>query len=73
MKIRVTLKRSFIGRPGKVERILRSLGLRKLNQSVVHDDTPSVRGMIRKISTMVEVVGLKEQEARKLKGTESKN
>ena len=71
MKIKVTLKRSFIGRCEKHRRILRSLGLRKLNQSVVHNDIPSVRGMVDKVSHMVEVVKLKDQGARKLKAAET--
>ncbi len=70
MKIKITLKRSFIGKREKNRRILKSLGLRKLNQSVVHNDVPSVRGMVDKISSMVEVVRLKDQEAKKLKGKE---
>ncbi len=73
MKLKITLKRSFIGRSGKVRRIILSLGLKKLHQSVVHNDTPPIRGMIHKISTLVEVAGIKDQEARKLKGAESKN
>jgi len=54
-KITVTLKRSVIGRPEKQRRIIRALGLRKINQSVTHDDTPSIRGMIHKTSHMLEV------------------
>jgi len=67
MKIKITLKRSFIGRCEKHRRILKSLGLRKPNHSVIHNDIPSVRGMADKISHMVEVVTLKDQEAGKLK------
>jgi len=54
-KITVTLKRSVIGRPEKQRRIIRALGLRTINQSVTHDDTPSIRGMIHKTSHMLEV------------------
>lgn len=53
--IKVTLKRSVIGRPEKHRRIVRSLGLKKINQSVVHKDTPSIRGMIHKTSHLIEV------------------
>jgi large subunit ribosomal protein L30 len=60
MKIRITLKKSFIGKPEKQRKILRSLGLKKLHHSVIHNDTPSVRGMIHKISFMVEVAGVKD-------------
>jgi large subunit ribosomal protein L30 len=54
-KITITLKRSMIGRPEKQRRIIRALGLRKINQSVIHDDTPSIRGMIHKTSHMIDV------------------
>lgn len=72
MKIKITLKRSLIGRREKHKRILKSLGLRRLNQSVIHNDIPSVRGMADKISHMVEVVKLKDQEAKKLRGKEAR-
>lgn len=70
MKVKITLKRSFIGKCKKHRRILESLGLRRLNQSVMHNDIPSVTGMVDKVSYMVEMVRLKEQEARKLKNEE---
>jgi len=54
-KITVTLRRSLIGRPEKQRRIIRALGLRKINQSVTHEDTLSIRGMIHKTSHMVDV------------------
>jgi large subunit ribosomal protein L30 len=54
-ELEITLKRSFIGRCKKHKKILRALGLRRLNQSVVHNDVPSVRGMLQKVSYMVEV------------------
>ena len=54
-KITVTLRRSMIGRPEKQRRIIKALGLRKINQSVTHEDTPSIRGMIHKTSHMVDV------------------
>ena len=54
-KLKITLKRSLIGRPEKQRRIVKALGLRKINQSVTHNDTPSIRGMIHKMSHMIEV------------------
>jgi large subunit ribosomal protein L30 len=60
MKIKITLKKSFIGRREKHRKILASLGLRKPHQSVIHKDTPSIRGMVNKISDMVEVAGVKD-------------
>lgn len=53
--LRITLKKSMIGRPEKHRRVVRSLGLRKLSKTVVLKDTPTVRGMIQKVSYMLEV------------------
>jgi large subunit ribosomal protein L30 len=57
--LKITLKRSVIGRPEKQRRIVRALGLRKINHQVIHEDTPEIRGMIHKISHMLEVSGKK--------------
>jgi large subunit ribosomal protein L30 len=54
-KIRVIQRRSPIGRPGDQRRTLRALGLRRIGHSVVHEDTPSVRGMVFKVQHLVEV------------------
>ncbi len=53
--VRVTLKKSMIGRPEKQRKILRGMGLTKLNRTVELKDTPTVRGMVRAVSHMVEV------------------
>jgi len=55
-KLRITLKRSFIGYDRRQRRIVFSLGLRRLHHTVVHDDTPTIRGMLRKVPHLVEVV-----------------
>lgn len=56
-KIKVTQKRSGIGRlPGHVA-CLRGLGLRRIGHTVELQDTPAVRGMINKIYYMVKVEG----------------
>ncbi len=60
--LRITLKRSFIGRPEKHRKILKSLGLRKVNQNVTKEDIPSVRGMIHKVSHLIEVKESRDQE-----------
>lgn len=57
-KIQITLKKSPIGRPEDQRVTVRTLGLRKLNQSVVHNDTPQIRGMINKVSHLVEAVNI---------------
>jgi large subunit ribosomal protein L30 len=54
-QLRITLVRSLIGRPGDQERAVRSLGLRRVNQSVVRQDDPSIRGTVNKISHLVKV------------------
>ncbi|MDD2201124.1 MAG: 50S ribosomal protein L30 [Firmicutes bacterium] len=54
-KLAVTLKRSTISRPEAQRATVRSLGLRKIGQTVEHDDNPVIRGMISKVSHLVEV------------------
>jgi large subunit ribosomal protein L30 len=54
-KLQVTLVKSTIGRPKKHRDIVAGLGLKKLNHSVEHTDTPEVRGMISKISHLLSV------------------
>ncbi len=54
--IKIRLKRSPIGCPEKLKRVVKGLGFRKLNQIVERPDTPAIRGMIRKIPHLVEVV-----------------
>lgn len=51
--LKVTLKRSGIGRDKYFTRVLHGLGLRRLNQSVTVQDTPEIRGMINKVSHLV--------------------
>ncbi len=54
-KLRITLIRSTIGRPGNQGLIVEALGLRKVNQTVVRPDVDSVRGMVNKISHLLRV------------------
>ena len=54
-KLQVTLVKSTIGRPKKHRDIVAGLGLKRLNHSVEHADTPEIRGMISKISHMLSV------------------
>jgi len=55
-KIAVTWRKSGIGYPRDQRRTIASLGLKRLNQVVEHDDTPVVRGMVNKVRHLVEVV-----------------
>jgi large subunit ribosomal protein L30 len=54
-KLKITLKKSIIGLSPKQEATVKALGLRRMHQSVSHDDTPTVRGMIAAVPHMLEV------------------
>ncbi|WP_243342400.1 50S ribosomal protein L30 [Anaerococcus sp. AGMB09787] len=54
-KIEITLKRSFIGRKDDQIATAKALGLRKIGQKVEKEDSEAIRGMIKKISFMVDV------------------
>ncbi len=54
-QLKVTQRKSLIGRQQGHRRTIRALGLRRIGHSVTHDDTPQVRGMIDKVSFMVDV------------------
>lgn len=53
--VNVTLRRSLIGEKPKTRATVEGLGLRKINQTVTQVDSPSLRGMLRKVSHLVEV------------------
>jgi large subunit ribosomal protein L30 len=53
--VKVTLRRSVIGEKPKTRATVESLGLRKLNQTREHTDTPVLRGMLHKVRHLVEV------------------
>lgn len=55
--IKVTLVKSVIGTKRDHRATVRGLGLRKLNSSSVLEDTPAVRGMIRKIAYLLKCEG----------------
>ncbi len=54
-KIRITLVKSPIGYSQRQKGTVRALGLRKMNQTVEHVDTPVLRGMLAKVSHLVRV------------------
>lgn len=58
-KIRVTQVKSQIGRLKNQKRTLEALGLRKLNQTVEHDASPTILGMVNKVSHLVSVEEIK--------------
>tara|TARA_B100000035_G_C20720038_1_gene430813 strand:+ start:390 stop:575 length:186 start_codon:yes stop_codon:yes gene_type:complete len=53
--VKVTLKKSLNGRLKSHKACIAGLGLRKIRQSRVLEDTPAVRGMINKVAYMVDV------------------
>jgi large subunit ribosomal protein L30 len=59
-KLKVTQIRSGIGRMNKQRRVLKGLGLRGPHTEVVVDNTPSFRGMIRKVLHLVQVEEVNE-------------
>lgn len=54
-QLQIKLVRSLIGRTETQRATVQSLGLRKMHQSVVREDSPGVRGMIAKVSHLLEV------------------
>jgi large subunit ribosomal protein L30 len=58
-KIKIRLVRSTIGVLPKQRATVRSLGLRKIGSSTVHEDTPAVKGMVRAVSHLVAVEDVK--------------
>lgn len=54
-RLRITQIKSGIGYADDQKRTLKALGLKRMNQSVVQDDLPSIRGMIVKVRHLVKV------------------
>lgn len=54
-KLRITQIRSVIDQRYDQKRTLKALGIRRRGRSVVHNDTPDIRGMINKIKHLVKV------------------
>lgn len=59
-KLAITFTGSMIGRPESQRVTLRTLGFTKREQTVVHNDNPAIRGMINKVSHLVEVKEIAE-------------
>lgn len=53
--LKITLTRSLIGRPEDQRATVKALGLKKTNTFVTQDDTPVIRGMVRKVEHLVTV------------------
>ena len=54
-KLSITWVKSGIGYPGDQKKTLKALGFRRLNQSVTHNDSAPIRGMINKVRHLVKV------------------
>ena len=61
--LKITLVRSLIGRPQKQRQVVKGLGLRKLNSSVVREDTPAVRGMVAAVPHLVKAEEIDNETA----------
>jgi large subunit ribosomal protein L30 len=54
-KLKITLKKSLIGRLDSHIATVNALGLKKIGKTIVHEDTPQIKGMIKKVSYLLEV------------------
>lgn len=54
-RLKITYRKSAIGYSRDQKATIRSLGLRRLNSVVIHDDTPTIRGMVFKVRHLVSV------------------
>lgn len=55
-RVKIRLKRSTIGAPSKLKKVVRGLGLRRIGQVVERPDDRATRGMVAKVPHLVEVV-----------------
>ncbi len=61
-QLKITWTKSYIGKPQNQRRVIHSLGLRRLNHSVVHGDTPTIRGMVNKVQHLLSVEALPDPD-----------
>lgn len=55
MSLKITQTRSLIGSSDLQCRTIQALGLRRIRHTVIHSDTPVIRGMLRKVSHLIHV------------------
>ncbi len=55
MSLEITQSRSLIGTSARQRRTMKALGLRRIRHTVVHNDSPMIRGMLDKVSHLVEI------------------
>jgi large subunit ribosomal protein L30 len=70
--LKITLTRGLVGKKESQEKVIRALGLRKYGSSVVHSDTPTIRGMINKVHHLVTVAENASAPAQKVKPIHTK-
>jgi large subunit ribosomal protein L30 len=61
-KLKITLVKSSIGRPAPQRKVLAGMGLGRLNRSVFLDDTPEIRGMVKKVCHLVAMEEVKGKD-----------
>ncbi len=54
-KLKITLSRSLIGRPVDQKATVKALGLTRMHQSVIQENSPAIKGMIHKVEHLVTV------------------
>ena len=54
-QLKITWTKSYIGKPRNKRRVVESLGLKRLHHSVIHGDTPGIRGMVNKVQHLLTV------------------
>jgi large subunit ribosomal protein L30 len=59
-KLKIRQVRSAINRSGVQKKTIRALGIRRMHQTVVHEDNPCIRGMVARVSHLVEVEEVSE-------------
>ena len=62
-RVAITWRKSAIGYNQRQKDTIRKLGLRRLNQTVEHDDSPALRGMIARVGHLVDVDDGEAREA----------
>lgn len=58
-KLKIKQVRSVVGRPWRHRLVVAALGLRHHQMTVIHNDTPAIRGMVHKVRHLVEVEEVK--------------
>jgi large subunit ribosomal protein L30 len=54
-KLKITQTRSLIGHPHDQRQTMKALGLHRIRHTVMHNDTPQIRGMVKKVIHLIRV------------------